>query len=205
MQTQPQRLSFDELIEWETASPVRHEYIGGKLYAMAGGTPRHAHAIANVSAAVHTRLRGQPCRGASGDQRVRISETATNWYYPDFLIVCPPARFHPRDANALLNPRAIFEVLSPETERFDRTAKFDDYARIAELSDYVLVSLDYVRVEHFRRLENGGWEARFYHDLSDQLRLDNFGIAVPLAEIYEDIPVETQGALPGFEAPPLEF
>ena len=194
----PEILDYEQLLERELNSPVRHEYIGGQLYAMAGGTPAHAHAIMNVSAAIHTRLRGKPCRGASGDQRVRISETATNWYYPDFLIVCPPAKFGARDKNALLNPRAIFEVLSPETERFDRTAKFDEYALIPELTDYVLISLSIARIEHFRRLESGGWEARFYTDLNQNLRLDNFELNVPLSEIYEDIAIALQGVLPGF-------
>ena len=193
----PEPLDYDQLLERELNSPVRHEFIGGQLFVMAGGTPDHAHCIANLTTAIHGRLRGQPCRGAGGDQRVRTSESATNWYYPDFLIVCPPAKFGARDKNALLNPRAIFEVLSPETERFDRTAKFDEYALIDELTDYVLVSLSIVRVEHFRRLESGGWEVRFYTELNQNLRLDNFGINVPLAEIYENISIETQGVLPG--------
>lgn len=196
MQAQaPEHLSYEQLLDQEKASPVRHEYIGGRLFIMAGGTPRHAHVIANVTTAIHGRLRGELCRGASGDQRVRTSETASNWYYPDFLIVRPPERYDTRDKNALLNPSAIFEVLSPETERFDRTAKFDECALIPELTDYVLISLDFVRVEHFRRLDNGGWEARFAHDLSGELRLDNFAISVPLAEIYEDIAMESQGVL----------
>ena len=200
MQAQtPERFNYDQLLEWEQDSPVRHEYIGGRLYTMAGGTPDHAHCITNLTTAVHGRLRGQPCRGAGGDQRVRTSETATNWYYPDFLIVCPPAKFGTRDKNALLNPRAIFEVLSPETERFDRTAKFDEYSLIPDLTDYVLVSLTFARVEHFRRLESGGWEARFYTELSQSLQLNNFALSVPLSEIYEDIAIETQGILPGFD------
>ena len=193
----PQPLGYEQLLERELNSPVRHEYIGGQLYAMAGGTPAHAHCITNVTTAIHGRLRGKPCRGASGDQRVRTNENAANWYYPDFLIVCPPAKFGMRDKNALLNPRAIFEVLSPETERFDRTAKFDEYALIDELTDYVLISLSIARVEHFRRLEGGGWEVRFYTELNQILRLDNFDIQVPLSEIYEDIAIETQGVLPG--------
>ena len=197
-----QSLSYEQLLERESNSSVRHEHIGGQLFVMAGGTPDHAHCITNLTTAVHGRLRGQPCRGAGGDQRVRTSETATNWYYPDFLIVCSPAKFGTRDKNALLNPRAIFEVLSPETERFDRTAKFDEYALIPELTDYVLISLSIARVEHFRRLESGGWEVRFTTELSQILRLDNFGINVPLSEIYEDIAIETQGILPGFDAVP---
>ena len=199
MQAQaPELFDYDQLLERELNSPIRHEYIGGQFYAMAGGTPDHAHCIANLTTAIHTRLRGKPCRGAGGDQRVRTSETATNWYYPDFLIVCPPAKFGARDKNALLNPRAIFEVLSPETEMVLCTAKFDEYALIPELTDYVLISLSIARVEHFRRLQSGGWEARFTTDLTQSLRLDNFELNVPLSEIYEDIAIETQGVWPGF-------
>ena len=195
-QTQNLLLSFEELLEMENRSPMRHEYIGGRLYAMAGGTPAHAHIITNLTTAVHSRLRGQSCRGSGSDQRVRTSQTAINWYYPDLLIMCPPFRFHPRDSNALLNPRAIFEVLSPATESFDRTAKFDEYKEIENLSDYVLVSAERVRVEHFRRLENGDWALRVYTSQAQELRLDNFQIGVPLGEIYEDVEVEENGVLP---------
>ena len=176
--------SFDELLQQEERSPVRHEFIGGQLHAMAGGTPRHADITTNIAASVQT------------DQRVRVSESSANWYYPDFLIKCPPHTFHSRDQNSLLNPRAIFEVLSPETERFDRTGKFDEYKKIEELSDYVLVDTQSVRVEHFRRLEDGTWAQSVYTLLSQELRLNNFGISMPLSEIYEDVEVGEQSILP---------
>lgn len=182
-------------MEFEAASPIRHEYIGGRLYAMAGGTSKHAHIITNLTTAVHSRLRGKPCRGASGDQRVRFERTE-NWYYPDFLIMCPPFRFHGRDKEALMNPRAVFEALSPSTEVFDRTSKFDQYKTNAELTDYILVSGDEARVEHFRKLENGKWEQTVFIGREMSLQLDNFDISVPLAEIYEDIEIETQPVLP---------
>jgi len=196
MSAQPEHiLDFEELLAMEEASPIRHEYIGGRLYAMAGGTLDHADLIANVTTAVHGRLRGKPCRGASGDQRVRTSATATNWYYPDFLIKCPPYRTHPRDKDALLNPHAIFEILSPTTAEFDRTGKFDEYALIPELSDYILISSDKVRVEHFVRADEGEWPRRVYRTLAEELRLERFEISVPLSEIYEDIELGEQGVL----------
>lgn len=97
---QERALGFDELVKLENQSEVRHEFIGGQLYAMAGGSVRHAHIITNVTTAVHGRSRGRSCRGASGDQRVRTSDKATNWFYLDFLIMCPPYRLHPRDKTA---------------------------------------------------------------------------------------------------------
>ncbi|RYG59012.1 Uma2 family endonuclease [bacterium] len=202
-QSQTSALSFEELLEMEERSEVRHEYIGGRLYAMAGGTPNHSHVIINLSSSVHTSLRGRPCRGANDDQKVRTSETATNWYYPDFLIMCPPHRYHPRDANSLLNPRAIFEVLSPSTAAFDRTAKFDEYQLISELTDYILVSADQIRVEHFRRGEGGHWEFRHYTQMEQILELENFEISVPLADIYDDVALENQAVGP--EEPETRF
>jgi Uma2 family endonuclease len=190
-QSQSPQFSFEELLEQEEKSEVRHEYIGGRLYAMAGGTPDHADIGANIGAAVQSRLRGKPCRGSSNDQRVRTSASATNWYYPDYLIKCPPYAFHPLDTNSLINPHAIFEVLSPATEVFDRTAKFDEYQLISELTDYILVSADRVRVDHFRKSESGRWELQSYTHLEQELQLDNFQISVPLAEIYEDVTFES--------------
>lgn len=187
-------LDFDELMEFEADSEVRHEYIGGRLYAMAGGTPKHADIGTNIGAAVQPRLRGKPCRGSNGDQRVRF-DNAQNWFYPDFLIKCPPYRFHGRDKDALMNPRAVFEVLSPSTEVFDRTTKFDQYKTNPELSDYVLVSADEVRVEHFRKLENAKWEQAVFIGRDALLNLDNFDISIPLSEIYEDIEIAEQPVL----------
>ncbi len=195
-QLQNPPLSFEELLEMEDLSEVRHEYVGGRLYAMAGGTPAHADIGTNLATAIQSRLRGKTCRGTSNDQRVRTSQTATNWYYPDFLIKCPPYRFHPVDKNALLNPHAIFEVLSPATETFDRTAKFDEYKLIEELTDYVLIDTNRVRVEHFTLLESGDWALRVYNSLSHELRLDHFEISVPLSEIYEDVEFGEVGVLP---------
>ncbi|PQV64330.1 Endonuclease, Uma2 family (restriction endonuclease fold) [Abditibacterium utsteinense] len=198
-QTQNAPFSLEELLEMEEKSEVRHEYIGGTIYAMAGGTPAHADIGTNLSTAIHSRLRGKPCRGSSNDQRVRTSQSATNWYYPDFLIKCPPTRFHSADKNALLNPRAIFEVLSPATETFDRTAKFDEYKLIDDLKDYVLVDTSRARVEHFTLLESGDWALRVYNSLEQELRLEHFEIVVPLSEIYEDVEFEEQTALPQFD------
>ena len=195
MSAQP-KFSPEELLEMENASPIRHEYIGGRLYAMAGGSPDHAAISANLAGAIASRLRGKPCRPSSSDQRVRVTEKSQNWYYPDFLIKCPPFRFHPFDKTALLNPRAIFEVLSPATQEFDRTKKFDEYKQISELTDYILVSTDAVRVEHFRRLDGSEWVQRVYTRREDVLRLENFGVEAPLEEIYDGIALEAQVVLP---------
>ena len=64
------------------------------------------------------------------------------------------------------------------------------YTRIPELSDYVTVEADEVFVRHYRRLENGRWATAKLAMREAELRLDNFDISVPLAEIYESIQIE---------------
>ncbi len=197
LQTPP--FSFEELLETEEASVDRHEYIGGQIITIQGSALSHSHIIVNLAVAFHGRLRGSNRRGSGIQQRVRTSQTATNWYYPDFLIKCPPYHFHPVNQNSLLNPHAIFEVLSPATETFDRTAKFDEYKLIEELRDYVLVDTARVRVEHFTLLESGDWVLRVYTSLEQELRLEHFEISVPLTEIYEDVEFEEPIVLPQLE------
>lgn len=150
---------FDGLLAFEETSPIRHECNNGRIYTREDSSMAHMDINMNLMTAVGERLRGKPCRVFGSQQRVRPSKTE-NWYYPDLSIVCPPVRTHPRDTNALLNPHAIFEVLSPATAEFDRTGKFDEYQLIPEFSDYILVSTDRVRVEHFRRMASGEWSHR---------------------------------------------
>ncbi len=197
MTAQPEHLDFDELLAMEEASLERHEFVNDHLSERESSAMEHTHISTNLCCAVGVRLRGKPCRGVGSQQRIRTGET--NWVYPDFLIKCPPCRFHTRDKNALLNPRAVFEVLSPGTAEFDRTGKFDEYALIPELSDYILISSDKVRVEHFHRAGEGEWTQRVYRELSLELRLESFDISVPLSEIYEDIEIGEQIVLPFME------
>ncbi len=198
MTAQPEHiLDFDELLAFEEASLERHEFMDGRLVQRDDSALVHTDILSNLTCAVGVRLRGKPWSGSGSQQRVRIGEM--NWVHPDFLIKCPPYRFHPRDKTALLNPRAVFEVLSPATADFDRTGKFDEYALIPELSDYILISSDQVRVEHYYRAGEGEWVRRVYRELMLALRLESFEIAVPLGEIYEDIELAEQGVLPGME------
>jgi Uma2 family endonuclease len=180
----------DEYLAMENASPEKHEYFNGEVWAMAGGSPKHAQLAFNVAGALSSRLRGKPCRGAGSDQRVRVEGTGMSTY-PDVLVVCPPERYDERDPNALLNPRVIIEVLSPSTENYDRSGKFEHFKRIAELTDYLLISQDRVLVEHFRRGENGAWLLRSYLQRADEITLEDIEVTLPLEEIYERLELPT--------------
>ena len=187
-------VSIEEYLAAEEVSEYKHEYHDGYIYAMAGGTPRHADVIGNVIAAFIVQLRGHRCRGSSGEQRIHV-EKSNRLLYPDFVVKCPPEKYSPRDKDALTNPALVVEVLSPGTSDYDHVGKFELYAQIPELRDYVLVEQSRILVEHYQRGEGESWILRRYNMREDALKIPNLEIEVPLDEIYEGIEVPS-GLLP---------
>lgn len=180
----------EEYVQREEKSPVKHEYFNGRIYAMAGATPAHNLIDSNILGSLVSRLRGQSCRAVGSDQRVKIEASGLKTY-PDVLIVCPPERYDEHDPNSLLNPRVIIEVLSPSTEHYDRTDKFDHYQQLASLNDYILIAQDRVRVEHYERSEAEVWTVRRYNqrEHSATLALPEMKLELPLEEIYDRLEV----------------
>ncbi len=187
-------ISEDEYRAGEEHSPVKHEWFRGEVFAMAGGTLNHATIAANITTAARTTLRGRRCTALGGEMRVKIEANGLHTY-PDALIYCPPSRFEGRGDNTLLTPTVIFEVLSPSTQEYDRGDKFQFYALIDTLTDYVLVEAERVSIEHFRRTDEG-WLLRSYGRRDEVLRFPDLEIELPLGEIYEDLEVSDRADAP---------
>ncbi|HVU04043.1 MAG TPA: Uma2 family endonuclease [Polyangiaceae bacterium] len=147
------RHSLAEYVAIEDQSPVRHEYLGGEIVAMAGGTPEHAAVAAAVTTLLGGQLRGRPCRMYSSDLRLRVLETGLATY-ADASVVCGELERDPDSPTHVTNPSLVVEVLSPSTEAYDRGEKREHYQKIASLDAYVLVESSRRRVEVYRR-ENG--------------------------------------------------
>src|SRR4051812_35896014 len=130
--------TYADYLALETSSNVKHEFLGGQIYAMAGGTPEHAALAAAAIGLLFVQLRGSNCRTYDADLRVRTpSGLAT---YPDITVICGPSERHEDDPQAVINPALIIEVLSRSTEDYDEGDKFEHYKTIASLQQYVLVS-----------------------------------------------------------------
>ena len=193
------RLTPEEYIAFERkALPgpeiIRHEYINGELIAMSGASRAHNLITINVSAALHSRLRGSKCETYANDMRVS-TPTTTSYFYPDVVVVCEEPRFEDDVFDILLNPIILVEVLSPSTELYDRREKFAHYRQLVSLQEYVLVSQDKVLVEHYRRQEKQGtatvtgkdWIFTNFQELEEKLSLTSIQCELPLQEIYERI------------------
>jgi Uma2 family endonuclease len=181
-------VSIEEYFRLETASDVRHEYRNGIVVAMAGGTYRHSLITSNVIASLSTRLKGGECRPLESNLRIRIPRKA-KYYYSDCLVICGEPQFDPAAPaeTTILNPRLIVEVVSDSTEAFDRGDKFTDYRDTESLCEYLLVSQHVPRVDAFIRRADGTWRFHPAAGLEAEVRLDEFGIALPLDEIYAGV------------------
>jgi Uma2 family endonuclease len=167
----------------ERASNVKHEYLDGQIYAMAGGTPQHAALQLAVPNLLFPQLRAGRCRAHGSDLRVRVLATGLATY-PDVTIVCGPREVDPEDENSVTNPTLLVEVLSPSTEDYDRGEKFAHYQRIPTLRQYVLVSADNPRVEVWTRDAAGAWNAVVATD-GEVADLGSIGARLDVRELYE--------------------
>jgi Uma2 family endonuclease len=147
-------LTAAEYLTYERASPVRHEFLDGKLYAMAGASLAHNLIAGNTLASLHGQLRGKPGTIYPSDMRLKIVRTGL-YTYPDISIVCGEPQLEDQHGDTLLNPIVLIEVLSPSTETYDRGKKFQHYRTLSSLREYLLIAQDSYRVEHYIRQPQG--------------------------------------------------
>lgn len=174
-------LSEEEYLRFEEKAKIRHEFMDGEIFAMAGATRRHNLATTNVSRVLGNQLEETDCEVYSSDFRVRIREGHN--VYPDVAVACGKIETTDND-KTLLNPIVIFEVLSKSTEKRDRGDKAEDYFKLESLQDYVLVSQYRIRVEHFSRQANNEWTLKIYEDLAETVELKSINSEVSLKSIY---------------------
>jgi Uma2 family endonuclease len=180
-----QKYSFEEYLQLEELSPaVKHEFLRGEVWAMAGGSPDHAAIAADVTTLLNNQLRDQPCRVYSSDLRVRVTGTGLATY-PDVTVVCGKLEVDPEDrkGHTAVNPRLVIEVLSPSTEDYDRGEKLDQYKRVESLQEVVLISHDERCVEIVRR-SGDGWVRSEHRDGAP--RLVAVACVLPVDEVYRD-------------------
>src|SRR5689334_21758025 len=125
-------LTTAEYLARERAAEFKSEFFGGEMFAMAGANRRHSLICSNLVSILRPRLRTCGCEVHGSDMRIKVSKTGL-YTYPDASVTCGEIRFEDEHENVLLNPAAVFEVLSRTTERRDRGWKFKQYRKIPSL------------------------------------------------------------------------
>lgn len=181
--------SPEEYLEFERTAEVRHEYLEGEIYAMAGESLAHSQICINIAAEMRRSLKGGSCQALSPNMKVWAG-TLGLYAYPDLTIVCGTPEFHDQKKDILLNPKVLIEVLSPSTERYDQTKKFFLYRKeIPSLTDYILISQKIAFIEHHEKQPDGKWTFNVFEGLEGAFRLNSINCDIPLAEIYDRVEV----------------
>ena len=179
------RMTEAEYLAFERASPDKHEYVDGEIFAMSGGTSEHAAVSASVIGELRNALAGRGCRVHTSDMRVHTPVTG-RFLYPDASVVCGRLVFTDDTRDTLVNPRVIVEVLSDSTEGYDRGGKFESYQTIPSLLEYVLCSQKKPRIEVFTRQADGSWLLRSY-GAGERAALSSLECTIEVDRVYADV------------------
>lgn len=183
MTAQPrQTMTYAEYLAAEAKSDVKHDYVNGEVYAMAGGTLEHGALAVAIGALLTVALKGKPCRPFSSDVRVRVESTGGT-FYPDLSVVCGKVTQAAQDEHAIANPVVLVEVLSEGTEAYDRGAKAGHYRRITSLREYVLISQSERKVEVQRLTARGTWEL-FFFGPGERVLLESLEVSFAVDDLY---------------------
>lgn len=193
--TAAQRLplvSVEDYLAAEEKSEIRYEFVGGFVYALAGGKALHNRVKGNVFAALHKRLDGKPCEPFDSDMKVGLLTAGLpRFYYPDAMVVCEP---NGPDSVYQDRPVIVVEAFSDSTRRQDCHEKRDAYLTIPSLKAYLLVEPDEAKVSVYRRQTDGAgldaFEAQLYTGRDAVIPLDEIEVELPLAEVYERVEFE---------------
>jgi Uma2 family endonuclease len=175
--------AYRDYVQFERDARERHEFVGGLILAMAGGTLEHARLTAAIIATLSSQLQGKRCAVFDSNARVRV-QASGNAFYPDASIVCGSAETDPEDRLSMLNPTALVEVLSPSTAQYDRTEKLTDYQSIESLRYVIHVAHDQHRIEVWTRAEQG-WTTSVFR-AGDSAALTELGCSLDVDAIYRD-------------------
>ena len=180
------KMTVAQYLAFERAEPVRHEFFKGEVFAMSGASVAHNRIMVNFVNQLSSALGTGPCEVLGPEMRLRVSETGL-YTDPDLLVACAPLEFDDTLRDTLLNPRVIFEILSPSTESYDRGTKFAHYRSLPSLQEYVLVSQDQPLIERCIRLPQGTWELREFRGLETQFELTAVPFQAPLSLLYHRV------------------
>lgn len=175
----------EEYLAWEEKQETRHEYVNGKILAMAEESPEHNEIALNIATEFKLAFRGRSCKVYMEGVRVRVSPT--QYRYPDVVAVCGDLDFADTNPKTLLNPIVIFEILSASTGLQDSTDKLAEYTRLATVTDYVIVAQTQSLVIHYHRQNSEPWTTRLYTQRVEAYRFDALDVTLTLAEIYTGI------------------
>jgi Uma2 family endonuclease len=175
-----------EYLALERAAPYKSEFRDGRIHAMTGASRKHNLIGVNIARELSAQLKGRPCKAYVSDMRVKARGTG-KYHYSDIAVAYGGPEFEDEQADTLVNPVVLIEVLSPSTEAYDRGDKFASYRRIPSLREYLLVAQDQARIERYQR-RGDAWVLTEAERLDATVNLEAIGCTLALREVYDKVP-----------------
>ena len=177
-------LDWQAYLDGEELATRKHEYVYGRVYAMAGAKNLHNVISGNILIALGGRLKGSPCRASGSDQKVRIrTKDGVCFFYPDVTVDCEPLK---PDLVYTDTPKIVVEVLSPSTRRVDEGEKCELYLKIPSLTAYILVDSERLGAVVLRR-SGAEFKREIHVEPSGSIPLPEIGASLPLPEVYANV------------------
>lgn len=176
-------LSAADFLAWEAQQSVRHEFVHGEVFAMAGGEDRNNVVVGNLYIALRQHLHGTACQTYTGDVKLHV-DAASSFFYPDLMVTCSDV--DRADRLVKREPSLVVEVLSPSTAAYDRGEKFAVYRRLPSLTEYLLVDVDTRRSDLYRKGADGLWVLHPF-DSNDAIELASVQLTVAAEALWADV------------------
>lgn len=182
--------TLNEYFALERVGDARYEYYNGEIFCMSGGSKRHGEIAGNIHGELHALVKGRRCRALTADIPIK-TPTLPPYRYPDVSVVCGEPEYEKNQGiDVLINPVLIVEVLSPQTEAFDRKEKFEAYKALESVREYLLVAQNAPHITRFVRQETGEWKRFDVGSLDAILTLEAIDCQLALADVYANVVFE---------------
>jgi len=160
----------------------RYEIIDGELYRATSPTSNHQRIAGNFFGAFFIYLKSHPI-GEIFQTPLEVFFSSTNIAQPDLMFISKSRLDIIKPTQIKGAPDLVIEVLSPTTEKRDRTVKLKMYAKFG-VREYWMAKEKTATVEIFR-LQEGKLVLVARLGKTDELTSPLFpGLEIPLAEIF---------------------
>jgi Uma2 family endonuclease len=133
-QPRPEPISIDDFLPILHASEIKLELIEGQIVPFANGTMAHGLVTSQIVRAL--KIAAKPgYQLLTSDSALRHPNSST-YVSPDASYTCETIA---PDADSIVAPRLVVEVMSPLSVERDRVSKLDCYQAIPSVEEYLIV------------------------------------------------------------------
>lgn len=172
-----------EYLELEEQAEYKNEFYNGEIFAMSGGSRNHSVICVNLNRKLAESLDDKDCILFDSHMKLDIAKS-DSFVYPDAMVVCGEIEFYENRTDIIRNPILIIEVLSPSTESFDRSGKFQYYQTVLSVKEYVLISQEKAMIEVYYKQDERNWLYSFAKGLDEKILLRTIQCELALRDIY---------------------